>query len=76
MSLEQSAARERDGSYTINEWCDLHGLSRATFYRFPPGAGPDTFDVGSHKRISARANREWVKKCERAARSAKKTTAA
>lgn len=48
-------------SFSISEWCAMHGLSRAFFYLLRDrGEGPRTFPVGSRVRISEAANNEWV----------------
>lgn len=48
-------------SYSIDEWCKMHGLSRSFFYKLQSrGEGPNTFKVGKLTRISEEANRLWV----------------
>lgn len=48
-------------SFSISEWCDMHGLSRAFYYILQArGEAPRTFPVGSRVRISEDANREWI----------------
>jgi excisionase family DNA binding protein len=48
-------------SYSIDEWCRLHGLSRAFFYKLKErGEAPATFQVGRLVRISEDANRYWM----------------
>jgi excisionase family DNA binding protein len=48
-------------SYSIAEWCELHGLSRPFFYALETrGEAPQTFPVGRHRRISETANDAWI----------------
>jgi excisionase family DNA binding protein len=48
-------------SFSINEWCELHGLSRPFFYTLEKnGEAPKTFPVGRHRRISESANAQWI----------------
>lgn len=48
-------------SYSIDEWCQMHGLSRSFFYVLQKrGEGPTTFKIGKLTRISEEANRYWV----------------
>lgn len=48
-------------SYSIAEWCRMHGISRPIFYVLKKrGEGPQTFKVGRLTRISEAANRYWV----------------
>jgi predicted DNA-binding transcriptional regulator AlpA len=62
----------RDGdSLTIKEFCDKHGIARATYYKLrKTGDGPAEIDILGTVRIPACANSEWLerKKKERAAR--------
>lgn len=52
-------------SYSINEWCKMHGFSRAFFYLLQKrGEAPQTFHVGKLVRISEDANRYWVQERE------------
>jgi excisionase family DNA binding protein len=56
-------------SYTIDEFCALHNVSRGLFYKLQKsGEAPQTFRVGQHQRISEEANRQWI--AERTARTA------
>jgi excisionase family DNA binding protein len=58
-------------SYTIQQWCELHGLSRSFFYKIAAaGQAPRTFSVGKCRRVSAEANAEWVKSREEEAAQA------
>ncbi|WP_426608994.1 helix-turn-helix transcriptional regulator [Bradyrhizobium sp. McL0616] len=48
-------------SYSIDQWCELHGLSRPFFYKLQKqGEAPKTFPVGRCVRISEEANAAWV----------------
>lgn len=48
-------------SFSIGEWCELHGFSRSFFYKLASqGEAPKSFKVGRVTRISWDANREWV----------------
>ena len=48
-------------SYSIAEWCKMHGVSRGFFYILASrGEGPRTFKIGKLVRISDDANRFWV----------------
>ncbi len=48
-------------SFSINQWCAMHGVSRSMFYKLQTlGKAPETFRVGSVQRISEEANRAWI----------------
>jgi predicted DNA-binding transcriptional regulator AlpA len=48
-------------SFSIDEWCELHGFSRSFFYKLDrKSEAPKTFTVGTCRRISEDANREWI----------------
>jgi excisionase family DNA binding protein len=48
-------------SFSIDEWCQLHGFSRSFFYKLAAqGEGPKTFKCGRCTRISEAAATEWV----------------
>ena len=48
-------------SFSVDEWCQLHGFSRAFFYKLATqGEAPKTFKVGRCTRISEAAAAEWV----------------
>lgn len=52
-------------SYSIDEFCGLHHLSRTFFYKIiKEGKGPQTFKIGCSTRISEQANAEWLAKLE------------
>jgi predicted DNA-binding transcriptional regulator AlpA len=48
-------------SFSIDQWCEMHNLSRAFFYKLASqGEAPKTFKVGRATRISEAANNEWL----------------
>ena len=48
-------------SLTVAEWCAMHRLSRAFFYKLAAqGEAPKIFKVGRATRISEAANNEWL----------------
>jgi excisionase family DNA binding protein len=48
-------------SYSVDEWCALHGFSRSFFYKMvSQGEAPATFRAGSCRRISENANAAWI----------------
>jgi predicted DNA-binding transcriptional regulator AlpA len=52
-------------SFSIEQWCEIHALSRSMFYKMAKqGTAPRTFKVGASTRISEQANDEWVKSLE------------
>lgn len=54
-------------SYSIDEWCKMHGLSRSFFYALQArGEAPKSFKVGRCTRISEDANRYWLAEREAA----------
>jgi predicted DNA-binding transcriptional regulator AlpA len=67
-------------SFSLDEWCALHSLSRAYFYKMDSeGNAPRSFYVGRVRRISETANAEWLAEREAApvnAEAASKATAA
>ena len=49
-----------DPSLTIQQFCAAEKMSRAMIYAlWKVGKGPRYFYVGTHRRISAEARREW-----------------
>jgi hypothetical protein len=55
-------------SYTIIEFCEAERISRSLLYRaWREGWGPRFHLVGTHKRISPEARREWRQEREAAA---------
>ena len=60
---------DAEQSFTINEFCQLERICRATYYNLRrAGLGPDEILVGSHRRITAAARRRWHQGRERAAK--------
>jgi predicted DNA-binding transcriptional regulator AlpA len=54
-------------SYTVAEFCKLHGFSRALFYKLAArGDAPRTYKVGQLTRISEAANLAWIAEREAA----------
>jgi predicted DNA-binding transcriptional regulator AlpA len=48
-------------SFSIDQWCEMHDLSRAFFYKLAKkGQAPKSFKVGTSTRISEAANNEWL----------------
>ena len=48
-------------SFSIEEWCKLHGFSRRFFYKLKAkGEAPRSFKVGASTRITEAANTEWI----------------
>jgi hypothetical protein len=68
----KSRHRHRDGrahsgrSMTIPQFCKLHRIGRSTYYELQrKGLGPVVMQhLGRIVRISAEANRDWIKKME------------
>jgi hypothetical protein len=57
-------------SFSIEQWCQRHNISRSTYYKLvSAGKAPRTMNVMNCIRISEDADREWVK--AREAESAK-----
>lgn len=47
-------------AFTIEEFCEAHGIGRSTFYRLRQmGQAPDVMEVGGTLRISAEAAKRW-----------------
>ena len=48
-------------SFSIEEWCKLHGFSRSFFYKLKKEQmAPRCFKVGTSTRITEAANNEWI----------------
>jgi predicted DNA-binding transcriptional regulator AlpA len=48
------------GAFSIEEFCQLHGISRATFYNLKKnGQGPKEMRIGSRRLISIEAAADW-----------------
>src|SRR5579871_1209123 len=61
--------RQRRGrksrSFTIADFCRRNHISRTTFYALSAaGLGPVTMKIGRLVRISARAERDWIRRME------------
>ena len=55
-------------AFSINEFCTLHGISRAHFYNLRSlGLGPREMDVRGRRVISVEAAKEWRRQREAAA---------
>ena len=55
-------------SFSINDFCEMHSISRAYFYLLlKDGKAPKTFRLGRHMRITEQANNEWLANLEAAA---------
>ena len=55
---------ERD-AFTINEFCQRHGLSRGSYYNLEKaGQGPRTIRFGTTVRISREAAEDWRRAME------------
>jgi predicted DNA-binding transcriptional regulator AlpA len=54
-------------SFSIEQWCEMHGFCRAMFYKLASAnVAPRTFKVGRSVRISDEANTEWLRAREAA----------
>lgn len=50
-------------AYTVLNFCNLHGISKAAFYEYrKEGIGPDVMKVCGRTLISAEAARDWREK--------------
>jgi len=55
-------------AYSINEFCALHGISRATYYNLKKvGKGPREMEVMGRRLISDEAGAQWRRQMEAAA---------
>jgi excisionase family DNA binding protein len=53
--------RERNGSFTVTEWCEYRRISRAMFYKLAEqGRAPLTHHAGAKVLISAEADARWL----------------
>lgn len=49
-----------DESFTINQFCAVEKISRSFFYKLDKqGKAPRTYNVGSSRRVSGAARKEW-----------------
>jgi hypothetical protein len=54
-----------DPSYTVDEFCDAERISRSMLYKlWSQGKGPRFFMVGTVRRITEQARREWQQRLE------------
>ncbi|MGI2323819.1 MULTISPECIES: hypothetical protein [unclassified Methylococcus] len=51
---------------TIPEFCRIHRISKAMYYKFAPEQRPRTVRVGAKPLISAAAAQEWAARLEAA----------
>jgi hypothetical protein len=52
-------------AFTVDEFCRLHRISRASLYNYwNAGVGPKVMRVGSRRLISIEAAREWRRQRE------------
>jgi len=57
-------------SFSINEFCVRHALSRSKFYKLRrAGLGPKEMQLGGMVRISAMAEADWQRACEKIAQA-------
>ena len=73
MSLDEHSPARQGGraAFTINEFCESHRLSRASFYNLRKlGRGPSEMHLGSKILISVEAAAEWRRRMEEAAATA------
>jgi predicted DNA-binding transcriptional regulator AlpA len=61
MNLESNALVERR-AFTLNGFCEAHGISRAMFYKLlKAGQAPRFAKVGSKVLITTEAAAEWLR---------------
>ena len=61
MNLESNALVERR-AFTLNGFCEAHGISRAMFYKLlKAGQAPRVAKVGSKVLITSDAAAEWLR---------------
>ena len=59
--------RQRQGSFTIDEWCEYRRISSAMFYKLDQQKlAPQTYYVGAKRLISGEADEAWVRAREAA----------
>ena len=62
MSQQES---RKDGTYTVNQFCKAHNISRSMFYKQQKlGQGPRVMRVGRRRLISYEAAAEWRQRME------------
>ncbi len=63
MSQQES---RKDGTYTVNQFCKSHNISRSMFYKqMKLGQGPRVMQVGRRRMISNEAAADWRQQMER-----------
>ncbi len=63
--MAQSESR-KDGTYTVNQFCKSHNISRSMFYKqLKLGEGPRLMAVGRRRMISFEAAADWRQQMER-----------
>ena len=64
MHFESNALAERR-AFTLNKFCEAHGISRAMFYKLlKAGQAPRFAKIGSKILITTEAADEWLRGCE------------
>ncbi len=64
-----SSAPVELGAYTIETFCEAHGISTAMYFKLKAqGLGPDEMEVGRRRPISIEAAARWRAQREEAAR--------
>jgi hypothetical protein len=60
-SAQSRRDRDRNGSFTVSEWCAFRRVSRAMLYKlWAANKGPQSHRVGVKRLISAEADARWV----------------
>ncbi len=60
---------DEDRAYSIDQFCKRYAICRSTFYKLlRQGDGPVVIQIGTRKRITPRARRDWERKREKAAK--------
>jgi len=58
---QSAASHARNGSMTVDEWCEHRRLSRSMAYKlWAEGRGPATHYVGTKRLISSEADAAWL----------------
>jgi hypothetical protein len=64
-----SSAPVELGAYTIETFCEAHGISTAMYFKLKAqGLGPDEMEVGRRRPISREAAARWREQREAAAK--------
>ena len=72
MSLEHAPQRQHKqaaprGSFTIDEWCERHRISRSYWYKLKKAKlTPATMNLNGVQRISVEADAAWTREREKA----------